>query len=110
MTSQDPSLLILRILFKESIKCFCCLLVVLVINKDLSFGHQIARRTFILDVAECNFGSFINLSRNQEINQFKKDEIGLLWCQAFIMGFELGVINDFNFKIYCFGSEILWDA
>lgn len=68
MATQDPCLLILRVLFKQNIKSIGGLLVVLVVDADLSFGHEVADGVLVLDVTKSDLGSAEDLSTHEELN------------------------------------------
>lgn len=52
MATENPRFLVLLVVFEKNIKRICCFLILFMINADFSFGHEVAYRSLVLNIAE----------------------------------------------------------
>jgi len=64
----------------------------------------------VLDVAEGDTGGTIDLSREQELNQVKEEQVRLLWAQVLVTCLQLSVVDYLDFVVNLLGSEVLGDT
>jgi hypothetical protein len=109
VASQDPSLLVVLVLLQEDVEGRSGLVVLFVVDANLCFGHQVADRVLVLDVAEGNAGSAENLSLEEEVDQIEEHNVRLLCRKTFVRGLLLLPIDNLNFVLHLLCSEVLRD-